>query len=138
MGSVLPSALAAQQSSGPVDLQCDSLTQPMGLDETHPSLSWKLVDPSRGALQTAYQIQVYTHPPAGGEPKPDVWDSGRVPSGVSTGVAYDGPALLPETRYFWKVKVWGAEGKPYPASSSSWWETGLLQQSNWHGRLDRL
>src|SRR5262249_38613608 len=52
----------------------------------------------------------------------------------STGVPYEGPALQPEHRYFWRVKVWNKDGKPYPASDISWWETGLLIQTNWQGK----
>ena len=37
----------------------------------------------------------------------------------------------PATRYFWRVQVWDASGKPYTPSETSWWETGLLSQDNW-------
>ncbi len=61
-----------------------------------------------------------------------MWDSGKVASSTSTGVAYAGPALEPTRRYFWTVKVWDKDGVASPASETSWFETGLLQQSNWH------
>jgi alpha-L-rhamnosidase len=34
-------------------------------------------------------------------------------------VRYAGPALKPSTRYFWRVKVWDAAGKPYAESEIS-------------------
>jgi alpha-L-rhamnosidase len=49
-------------------------------------------------------------------------------------VRYAGPTLTPSTRYYWRVKVWDAAGKPYAASAISWWETGLLKQENWRGQ----
>ena len=49
----------------------------------------------------------------------------------SLNVRYAGPALAPSTRYFWRVKVWDAAGKPYPESEIGWWETGLLTQDAW-------
>ena len=61
----------------------------------------------------------------------DLWDSGRVASQQSLNVLYAGSALQPSTRYYWRVTVWDAAGKPYPSSPASWWETGLLSQSNW-------
>ncbi|PYT67898.1 MAG: hypothetical protein DMG42_25670, partial [Acidobacteria bacterium] len=66
--------------------------------------------------------------------KPDVWDSGRIESDQSAGVSYAGPALVPEKRYFWRVKAWDQGGKPYPASNASWWETGLLEAKEWRGK----
>ena len=123
---------AGVQTGAPVALQCDSLTEPLGLDSLHPRLSWHLQDQRNGARQTAYQISVFSRQPVGPASKPDVWDSGRIASDVSTGVPFAGQELRPEKRYFWRVTVWDAEGKPYPASNISWFETGLLQQSNWH------
>jgi alpha-L-rhamnosidase len=66
--------------------------------------------------------------------KPDIWDSKRIESGDSIGAGYGGPALTPSKRYFWRVLVWGRDGKPYPPSDVSWWETGLLQQENWKAK----
>jgi alpha-L-rhamnosidase len=53
-------------------------------------------------------------------------------------VAYGGPALSPETRYYWKVQVWDKDGRPYEDSASSWWETGLQGkwQAKWIGYED--
>lgn len=132
MAFALPALLRGEQAGKPAALQCDSLTEPLGLDDLQPRLSWKLTDGRRGARQRAYELAVYSRMPPSAEAKPDVWDSGRVDSEVSAGVMYAGPALAPEKRYFWRVKVWDAEGKPYPWSEASWWETGLLEQANWH------
>ena len=101
----------------------------MGVDVEQPSLSWKLQDSRVGARQTAYRILVATRPLLLDSDKPDVWDSGRVHSDRSIGVAYGGPALQPETRYYWKVQVWDKDGRPYGDSDASWWETGL--RDNW-------
>ena len=44
----------------PVNLQCEHLTNPLGIDVPNPRLSWQLNDPRMGAKQTAYQIIVGT------------------------------------------------------------------------------
>ncbi len=95
-------------------------------------LSWRIQDPRSDAHQTAYEIGVFSHRPTAPAAKPDIWDSRRVASDTSTGIAYAGPELHPEKRYFWRVTVWDANNKPYPLSDVSWFETGLLEQSNWH------
>lgn len=125
-------------SSKPAELECESLAQPMGVDVERPHLSWKLHDPRVGAKQTAYRILVARQSHLLDIDKPDVWDSGRVNSDQSIRVTYGGPALLPETRYYWKVRVWDKDGRPYADSAASWWETGLQQQwqASWIGYED--
>ena len=122
------------QPGAPTHLRCESLEEPMGMDEPHPLLSWKLHDGTYGARQTAYQVLVASSSSSLSEGKSDVWDSGRVESDRSVGVPYAGPALAAEKRYFWQVKVWGQDGKAYPTSAVSWWETGLLNSGGWRGK----
>ena len=117
------------QTAGPASLQVDNLKTPLGIDDPAPRFSWQLRDPARGAKQTAYQIQVSSAAGRLETDDADVWTSGRIASSQSLNVAYAGPALKPSTRYFWRVKLWGAAGKFYPSSQSSWWETGLMQES---------
>ena len=119
------------ESGKPLALQCDSLTTPLGDDTREPLLSWKLQDSRIGAKQIAYRILVASAPNLLESGRSDVWDSGRVESDHSVDVPYGGPRLLPETRYYWRVQVWDMNGRAYPLSDVSWWETGLLDQSNW-------
>jgi len=126
--------LGQAAASKPLRLKCDSLVTPLGIDSKTPVLSWQLQDDRYGARQTAYEIQVATSSALLAAGKPDMWDSSRVESDQSAGVTYAGPALLPERRYFWRVKVWDKDGKPYPTSDTSWWETGLLDAQEWRGK----
>jgi alpha-L-rhamnosidase len=112
--------VAAQQAAagvGPVELRVDEMKAPLGIDDAAPRFSWQLADPARGAKQTAYEVQVASKAVALNNGKADVWSSGRIATGESLNVRYGGPALQPSMRYFWRVKVWGAEGKPYRASA---------------------
>ena|ERR1035441_336999 len=109
----------------PTSLLCESLTAPLGIDTPKPALSWRLQDGRWGAKQTAYEITVYNKVPTAAS-RPDVWDSRRIQSDQSVDVHYDGPTLGPEKRYYWRVQAWDKDGKAYPASDVSWWETGLL------------
>ncbi len=130
----LPSASFARQSSlpgRPTGLTVDSLVQPLGIDSPKPLLGWKLQDPTSGAAQTAYRVVVSTHRNANGTLTGDVWDSGRVLSTQSLHIAYAGKDLRASTRYYWQVRVWGKDGKPYPISAPTWWETGLLTPTAW-------
>lgn len=111
--------------TGPVHLQVDNLDRPLGIDDAAPRFSWQVSDEAKGAKQTAYRVIVATRPELLAASKADVWDSGKIASGQSLNVKYAGPALKASERYFWRVNVWEADGKEYPASETSWWETGL-------------
>lgn len=110
----------------PSSLQVDNLPAPLGIDDPTPQFSWKLNDSRHAARQTAYRVQVATKEELLRAGHPDLWDSGRIQSDRSVAVTYKGPALAPSTRYFWRVLIWDREGKPYPPSAASSWETGLM------------
>ncbi|AZM50416.1 hydrolase [Streptomyces sp. WAC 06738] len=101
----------------------------LGTDIAAPRLSWELSAPGSGARQSAYQVRVA--PDTEGD-APLVWDSGRVASAQTVGVAYAGPALGTRTRYHWQVRVWDGRGRPSAWSRWSWWETALAD-GDWQG-----
>ncbi len=124
-------AVKAEQAAGPIELRIDDLKTPLGIDDPAPRFSWQLQDPVRGARQTAYEVLVASRAELLKSGQADVWDSGRVESNESLNVHFCCPAEKASTRYFWLVKVWGGDGKLYPESEASWWETGLLKQDAW-------
>ena len=109
---------------GPVHLQVDNLTRPLGIDDATPRFSWQLNDSAPGARQTAYRVLVATRAELLTDGNADVWDSGKVTSAQSLNVKYAGPAVKPSARYWWRVEVSGLNGKAYPASAAEWWEDG--------------
>jgi alpha-L-rhamnosidase len=125
---------ASTPPSKPIALKCDSLVEPLGIDTLEPRLSWQLQDKGWGAKQTAYEILVSKRPSASGALKADIWDSGRIASEQSVDVRYAGPALEAQKRYYWQVRVWDKDGKSYPLSDASWWETGLFASANWKAK----
>ena len=134
LATAASASAATPASSRPAALKCDSLVQPLGIDTPKPLLSWQLRDTSSGAKQTAYEILVSSKPAQSGALKPDIWDSGRVASEQSIAVPYGGPVLEAQKRYFWQVRAWDKDGKPYPLSEATWWETGLLTPGNWKAK----
>ncbi|WP_329214182.1 glycoside hydrolase family 78 protein [Streptomyces sp. NBC_00683] len=102
---------------------------PLGLDTPRPRLSWPVASELPGGTQTAYQVRVATAPER--LAKPDVWDSGKVESDRSVLVPYAGPEPVSRTRYHWSVRVWDSGGQVSGWSEPSWWETGLLAESDW-------
>ena len=103
----------AFEGNAPAHLQCEGMQEPLGIDITHPRLSWQLQDSRRGARQAAYEIRVASSPEALAQDQADVWDSGRVDSDQSVNVPYGGPAVESRRRYYWQVRVWDAQGQAF-------------------------
>ncbi|RPJ35597.1 MAG: hypothetical protein EHM17_02095 [Verrucomicrobiaceae bacterium] len=66
----------------PVDLRCEYLSEPLGVDAAVPRLSWKLADADavRGQKQTAWQIRAASRLELLEEGRADLWGSGVVQS----------------------------------------------------------
>src|SRR3989339_502441 len=67
----------------PVGLQCEYLTNPLGIDTNVPRLSWEFASDTnftRGTRQTVYQVIVASSEALLIKDKGDLWDSGKVTS----------------------------------------------------------
>ncbi len=119
----------------PVDLRCEYLVDPLGVDQPQPRLSWKIEatrqKPQRGIKQTAYQILVASSEMLLKPGKADLWDSGRVESDQSIHVDYAGKPLKSQMPCFWKVKVFSTTGDSW--SKPAKWTMGLLAPTDWTG-----
>ena len=135
---VWQSAPAQAQSAVliPTDLRCEYLANPLGIDETHPRLSWKLAptDPDlRGLTQSEYQILVATIPVDLDQDHGTLWDSGPVPSDQSILVPYAGNPLQSGMECWWKVRVRDNRGGQSAWSEPAYWSMGLLAPEDWAG-----
>ncbi|QFG20462.1 family 78 glycoside hydrolase catalytic domain [Actinomadura sp. WMMB 499] len=103
----------------PSGLLTSLLPDGLGVRAARPRLSWQVADLGPGTKQTHYQLQFATAPHrlARG---PHAWDSGRVASAGSVAVPYGGPALAPETAYWWRVRTFDGP------RASRWSEPALL------------
>lgn len=110
---------------------------PIGLDEAVPRFSWELASEQTNVLQSAYRARVKRDEKdengENAEKNALVWDSGKVASNRSLGIAYDGSALQACTRYHVHVQVWNQAGEE--AEAEDWFETGLMNPdiSAWEG-----
>lgn len=126
--AVVPGDRVAPAAVTVGSLTTEHLVDPLGIDAPRPRLGWTLTSEERGVVQSAYQVQVSTDDDFEGEL---AWDSGRVDSDNSIGVAYDGAALRSATRYHWRVRVWDGDDEASGWSGPAWFETGLLEVGDW-------
>jgi alpha-L-rhamnosidase len=117
----------------PVGLKCEYRVDPLGIDVRAPRLSWALESEGRGQVQLAYRILVARSEEDLEAEEDLLWDSGRVESGRTIGVEYEGEALRSGSRCVWKVRAWDGAGEPSPFSGPAVFEMGLLERSDWKG-----
>lgn len=118
------------------DLTCEYKTEPMGIDIPQPRLSWKIKASGSDVMQSAYSIRVATDPKFSSSGT--VWKTGKVSSGESTLVTYEGKQLVPGKRYYWQVRIWDNKGKASGWSRTSYWETGLMNPAGWSAKWIEL
>ncbi len=120
-------------STQAIDLRIEQLTNPLGLDIDTPRFSWRILNAQRGTKQTAYQILVATTPGFLDKDSADVWNSGLVQTDTSIWVDYQGSKLLPNKRYYWKVRIHTTNGNS-DWSEIAYWGMGLMGEARWRGR----
>ncbi|HEY5913168.1 MAG TPA: family 78 glycoside hydrolase catalytic domain [Verrucomicrobiae bacterium] len=130
----MPFRAQAAASLEPVDLTCEYLKNPLGLDVREPRLSWKLhpIDPStRGQKQTAYRVLVASDRALLDRDNADLWDSRWTESGESHLITYGGKPLRSGQACWWKVRVKDQRARVSSWSRSAQWSVGLLDPSDW-------
>lgn len=117
-------------------LRVDTLSDPIGLGDQSPTVSWVLSSNGRGqsrtAHQTAYEVRVASS--LARLAHPDLWDSGKVVSSETRNVAYGGAPLQSREDVVWEVRVWDGYGHAGGWSAPATWEMGLLSRSDWSAK----
>ncbi len=128
--------VSSQNITAPTGLTVELLRAPdrAVITDAEPEFGW--IFPQEGVSQTAFQILVASSPENLTAGEGDFWDSGKTYSNSSVNVSYKGEKLQPDSEYWWKVKVWGADGKESEFSRVQHFYTGKFNRSNdkWTGQ----
>ena len=132
---VLISGCNTSSKVTPMDLRCEYRTNPLGIDNTEPRFSWKIIEENqtRGQMQTAFHVLIASSIDDLNNDIGDVWNSGKVKTNQSVNNVYDGAPLEATKQYYWKVKIWDASGQASAWSESAKFSMGLLQPDDWKG-----
>ncbi|MDF7822594.1 family 78 glycoside hydrolase catalytic domain [Pontiellaceae bacterium B12227] len=132
---LLCAGITAIAAAEPGSLTCDYRIDPVGVEKKSPGLSWQMESAQSGTMQSAYQIQVASSAEQLIQDLADLWDSGRVASGVSLQIPYAGKQLASRQVCYWRVRIW-QEGETNPGdwSAPAKWEMGLLNPADWSAR----
>ncbi|MBW6501010.1 MAG: glycoside hydrolase family 78 protein [Bacteroidales bacterium] len=132
--SILGTAYSQNLSVGA--LTVEHKTNPVGEDALKPRFSWKISATGGSVLQTAYSIRVAVDPRFSSSGS--VWESGKIMSDESVLQEYKGPDLKSGQRYYWQVRVWDNKGRVSRWSETAYWESGLLNKSDWKAKWIEL
>jgi alpha-L-rhamnosidase len=103
-------------------LKTNHIVNPLGFAIEKPTFSW-IVEDTDDQVQTAAQILVGCD----SDFEQIIFDSGKVDGPIIDSLAYRPPiSLIPRTRYFWKVRIWGETESA--ESGTAWFETAKMDE----------
>ncbi len=115
-------------------LKCEYKTNPLGIDEVHPRLSWILISKhkeERGQKQIAYQILVSSSQNKLKNSIGDLWNTGKIHSDQTSQIEYAGKELSSRVECWWKIRIWDQNNAQSKWSNTAFWKMGLLKKSDW-------
>ncbi|VAX28017.1 alpha-L-rhamnosidase, partial [hydrothermal vent metagenome] len=117
-----------------VNLRCEYLENPLGIDIVAPRLDWQLKTEKNNVTQKAYQILVSSDATKLENNIGDLWDTKKVISDQSIQIVYEGIKLKSRQKVFWKVRIWDEENEVSEWSKMASWEMALLSESDWKAK----
>jgi len=95
--------------------------------DPQPEFSW--IVPQQAVIQKAYQVLVSSSKELAEKNIGDVWNSGQVRGGQSSGIEYPGEALKPKATYFWRVRIFDKDNRLSEYSEVQEFKTGSYGKS---------
>jgi len=115
----------------PVNLTCEYLKEPLGIDIRTPRFSWQFTSTERNQYQASYELIVSDDIRQVESGLGSNWSSGTIISGENSNIVYKGDPLQPFTRYYWRVRVRATGGQSSGWSSIASFETAMLAATDW-------
>ena len=89
-----------------VALRCEHREDIPCIDDPAPRFGWALESATSAARQTAYRLIVADHADDVAAGRGTLWDTGRVESGETVEIVYEGRPLPCASECAWRVRVW--------------------------------
>lgn len=128
------SCMNRQGNTQVVNMRCEYLYAPIGIDTSTPRLTWELDNQMETNVeQKAFQIGIASSRQALETGKADVWQSSQIASGRSFWEYDGGKPLVSHTKYYWQVTVWDNKHGKVTSRIDSF-EMGKLHLADWKAR----
>jgi alpha-L-rhamnosidase len=112
-------------------LKTDYKTNPIGIDNPVPGLSWILRSDRMNTMQESYEIRAALDAGDLRSGRNLVWETGRVNSRQSIHIPYGGSPLRSFQRIYWQVRVRDNHGERSGWSDIASWEMGIMDSGLW-------
>lgn len=113
------------------DQRTEYLAEPLAVDTDSPRFTWKMISEKEGLSVHSWELSLGSDSLALMNGRGDIWRSGQKQDPLPL-VVYNGPALLPHSRYYWRVTVYDNTGKLHQSPVATF-ETGYLGRAKWMG-----
>jgi alpha-L-rhamnosidase len=120
---------SAQQLLEITNLRVEYKSNPIGIDQVQPRLSWEIISGKRNTMQTKYEI-VFANSENELNDEALSWRMIKE-TDKSVHVVYEGPELISKQRIYWKVRIWDNHNRESEWSEPAYWEMGLLIPDEW-------
>lgn len=115
-----------------VNLQCEYLDSPIGIDISHPRFTWALDGNADDIVQLSYRLEIASKPELLAKHQADIWDTGKRERNLSTRAVYQGDKELEaHKKYYWQVTVWDFWNNKASTSEIQTFETAKMKPSDW-------
>lgn len=127
----LLAALGASAQLQVTELTADYKTNPMGIDNPNPMLSWIIQSDQNNTMQESYEIRAALSSADLSKKSKQLWNSETVVSSQSIHIEYAGQALKSSQRIYWQVRIVDNHGKKSKWSEPAFFEMGKLESADW-------
>ena len=114
-----------------LSLTTDYKTDPIGIDNPAPKLSWIIQSDQANTLQQSYEIRAALGLKDVTKGRKLVWNTGKVASSQSVHITYQGEPLESHQRVYWQVRVVDSHGEKSKWSDAAYFEMGKLDVGDW-------
>jgi len=128
---VLNISISVSAAIQPIQLTCEYVSNPLGIDSKKPRFTWLFTGKERNQLQSAYELIVADNLKDIQADRGNMWQSGKINSSQSVQVEYAGSELKSFTKYYWRVKVYDKNSEASAWSEINSFETAMLSASDW-------
>ncbi len=124
-------ALGASAQVQVTSLTTDYQTNPLGIDNPVPQLSWIIQSDQNNTMQESYEIRAALNPADLAKKSKQLWHPEPVASSQSIHIKYLGQPLRSHQRIYWQVRIVDNHGKKSKWSEPAFFEMGKLQPGDW-------
>lgn len=118
-----------------VNVQCEYLDSPIGIDVSRPRFTWALDGDAYDIAQLSYRLEIASKPELLANHQADIWDTGKRERNLSTRVVYQGDKELEaHKKYYWQVTVWDFWNNKASTSEIQTFETAKIKPSDWKAK----